>query len=275
MTTLDAELARLPEPVQDLAREFALLFDSLDLGPGVVSISGSTSKGTWVLGQSDIDFRVYLGYEMHPEDIGPKLVDPFEALADQWRAKGFLLDHIGPGSSTWMDERIDHWLAGDLDDAEQFVWTMWGYRPMPDVLNMVAVAGDLDIVERWRQRASHYPDVVQQAVYDRYRENLEYWPQDYHYRNKVEKQDVVFLHGVTAKLVNAIAEVLCARNRRWFTGDGNLLRTLDSLDVKPEHCTERIRAILYPAPGPDMFARQREDLCTLAAETLVLIDQNA
>ncbi|MGC4190896.1 MAG: hypothetical protein QM589_07005 [Thermomicrobiales bacterium] len=271
MTTLDAALARLPEPAQGLARDFAGLFESLDIWPGVVSISGSTSKGTWVPSQSDIDFRVYLSHDIPPDEVGPRLVDPFEELADHWRAKGFLLDHIGPGSSLWMDEQIDRWLAGDLD-AVQYVWTMWGYRPMPDVLNMVAVAGDVDIVERWRERAARYPDVVQQAIYARYRENLEYWPQDYHYRNKVGKEDIVFLHGVTDKLVNAIAEVLCARNRRWFTGDGNLIRTLDGLEVKPARCTERIRAILYPEPSPDLYARQREDLCALANETLALID---
>jgi hypothetical protein len=271
MTHLAAELARLPEPVRDLALDVAALFETLDLGHYVLAISGSTSKGTWVRDRSDIDFRPYLGAELPPDDIGPRLIEPFEAVADRWRAKGFLIDGIGPLQISWVESWLDAWLAGSIE-APDFVWTLWGYRPMPDILNMVAVAGDLDLVARWRERAARYPDAAQEAVYARYRPALTYWPGDYHYRNKVGKGDVVFLHGVTDTLVHAIAEVLCARNRRWFTGDGNLLRTLDALEVKPEACTDRIRAILYPAPGEDRFALQREDLCALAAETLALIE---
>lgn len=270
MTELAAELDRLPEPVRELALDFAHLFDTLDLGHYVLAISGSTSKGTWVRERSDIDFRPYLGAELSPDEVGPRLVEPFEALANVWREKGFLLDEIGPLQIAWVESWLDDWLSGKID-APQFVWTLWGYRPMPDILNMVAVAGDLDLVARWRERAADYPDAAQLAVYARHRPSLEYWPNDYHYRNKVEKQDVVFLHGVTDTLIHAIAELLCARNHRWFTGDGNLLHTLDALEVKPDHCTERIRAVLYPTPGEDMFARQRDDLCALANETLALL----
>lgn len=265
-----AEWSTLPQEVRELAAEMGAAFDRVDLGHYVLLISGSTSKGTWVPEFSDVDFRLHVDREGIPEvSRAYPIWREIAGIMDKWTARGIHLDGIGPQSFTFIDNMLDQWLSGDITPIP-LVWSIWGYHPMPDILNMVPVSGDVEAVYRWKARASVYPDIVQQRVYETFLPTLEYWPDDYHYRNKTRKNDLAFLQGLTTTQVHAIAQVLFARNRQWFTGDSNLLRNLARLEITPPDLVARLESALYPEPGGDLLARQRETITALARETLAL-----
>jgi hypothetical protein len=265
-----SELSTLPPEVQELAAEMGAAFDRVDLGHYVLLISGSTSKGTWVPELSDIDFRLHVDRADIPEVSRehPMWRDVITVM-DRWTARGIHLDGIGPQSFTFIETMLDQWLSGDITPIP-LVWAIWGYHPMPDILNMVPVSGDIAAVRRWKARASTYPGVVQQRVYELYLPTLEYWPDDYHYRNKTRKDDFAFLQGLTTTQLHAIAQVLFAYNRQWFTGDSNLLKNLSRLAVTPPNLIERLESALYPTTDGDFLRRQRETITALARETLAL-----
>ncbi len=96
--------------------------------------------------------------------------------------------------------------------------------------------------------------------------SLRYWRNDYHYANKVKRSDVVFLAGLSARLVHDIMQVLFALNETYFVGDGQNLDFAEQFTIKPEHLSTRIHAILYPRPCENMFTRQRQALCDMIDE---------
>lgn len=83
----------------------------------------------------------------------------------------------------------------------------------------------------------------------------------------------MFLAALSSRLVHSIIQTLCAINRVPFPGDGNNLRVVETLPVRPERFRERVSSVLYPAPGETMFGDQYETLLALIddIEALVVI----
>ena len=123
----------------------------------------------------------------------------------------------------------------------------------------------------WQARLVPYPVALQQAIFKKYAGSLRYWRDDYHYRNKVERGDVVFLASITPRLINDIMQVVFALNQTYFVGDGNNLYYCEKFAVQPDAFVMRVSEILYPAPHPERFSRQYAQLGVLIDEVLALI----
>ena len=104
---------------------------------------------------------------------------------------------------------------------------------------------------------------------------MRYWRQDYHYRNKVERRDLVFLAGLTSRLVHDLIAILFALNETYYVGDGNNLGFIARFRHVPEGFAEAVGRILYPAPGADVFERQYADLARLIDAVVDLAERAA
>ncbi len=116
-----------------------------------------------------------------------------------------------------------------------------------------------------------YPVALQQVICKKHAGSLRYWRHDYHYRNKVARGDVVFLASITPRLINDIMQVLFAINQTYFVGDGNNLYYCEKFVVLPDAFVARVSEILYPAPHPERFSRQYQQLGELIDAVLALI----
>jgi hypothetical protein len=146
------------------------------------------------------------------------------------------------------------------------VWTVWGYQLLPDLYHQQPLEDPHGIVAGWQARLAVYPAALQKALVDKHLGSLRYWRNDYHYANKTQRQDVVFLAGLSVKLVHDIIQVLFALNETYYVGDGYNLDYLACLPVQPPDLANRLRAILYPLPSAALFAEQRNGLLTLIDE---------
>ena len=93
--------------------------------------------------------------------------------------------------------------------------------------------------------------------------SLNYWRTDYHYANKVERRDEVFLAGISARLVHDVMQVLFAINETYYVGDGNNLHYVEAFAIQPADFTARVQAILYPPASEDALTAQYEAICAL------------
>ena len=74
---------------------------------------------------------------------------------------------------------------------------------------------------------------------------------------------MVFLAGLSVKLVHDIIQVLFALNETYYVGDGYNLAYLARLPHQPPDVANRLQTILYPPSSADMFAEQRNRLLAL------------
>jgi hypothetical protein len=102
---------------------------------------------------------------------------------------------------------------------------------------------------------------------------LRYWRADYHYASKVRRGDVVFLAGLSAKLVHHLMQVLFALNETYYVGDGQNLEFAEQFRCKPLALSARVAAALYPPPAPTMLEQQRDTLLGLIDDTERLLAQ--
>ena len=86
---------------------------------------------------------------------------------------------------------------------------------------------------------------------------------------------MVFLAGLSVKLVHDIIQVLFALNETYYVGDGYNLDFLARFAHQPSEITARVQAILYPTPSAAMdsvamYVEQRERLLALIDEVEAL-----
>ena len=146
------------------------------------------------------------------------------------------------------------------------VWTVWGYQLLPDLYHQQLLEDPHAIVAGWKTRLALYPSPLQKALLDKHLGSLRYWRHDYHYANKAQRQDVVFLAGLSVKLVHDIIQVLFALNETYYVGDGYNLAYLARLPLQPPDLANRLQAILYPPVSAAMFVEQRNGLLALIEE---------
>ena len=243
------------QPVLDqllpIIRRFAV-------GRYAVAISGSYGKGSYD-SRSDIDLRLYA------DEIPASFAEMGEAIRqpkEEWGRKGIRIDDFWPRKIGDIEAALDHWLAGKPQVSHP-VWTVWGYQLLPDLYFQQALADPYAIVADWKMRLQVYPPPLQKALLDKHLGSLRYWRHDYHYANKVQRQDVVFLAGLSVKLVHDIIQVLFALNESYYVGDGYNLAYLVRLPHQPPDVANRLQTILYPPSSAEMFAEQRNMLLAL------------
>jgi hypothetical protein len=234
-----------------------------------ISVGGSLGKGTWD-SRSDVDFRLFTDRRLPGPGQRPDLWVDYHAAIERWKERGVNIDGVWPRTVGEIDAALDGCLEGEINPAN-LVWTIWGYHVLTDVNNQFIIEDPFHIIGAWKERLSVYPPALKQAILSKYAASLRYWRADYHYAHKVERGDVVFLAGITSKLVHEIVQILFALNETYFLGDGANLSFVGKFKIVPADFSARVHDILYPRSA-DAFTSQYAALTSLIDEVLSLAD---
>ncbi|MCJ7550464.1 MAG: DUF4037 domain-containing protein, partial [Anaerolineae bacterium] len=214
-----------PAEVQSLIDELLPLCRALGEGKYAVSIGGSYGKGIFDR-QSDLDFRLFCERKASdPEALDAGRQALKEAI-DRWATKGFIIDGCWTRTIEEIETQLEQWINGEAK-APDIVWTIWGYHVVTDVYNQAVIEDPYDILAGWRERLSSYPAKMKETILRKHVASLRYWRQDYHYANKVVRRDLVFLAGLTTKLIHDQLQILFALNETYYPGDGKNLHFTD------------------------------------------------
>ena len=265
----DMRFEFLPPVVHEVVDTVTPFFEQLDTGRFALGLGGSLSRGTWDT-RSDIDFRLYHERPLPRPNATVETWREYFVIVDYWAQQGVRLDGIWCRTIADVEAKLDAWLAGN-PAPEPLHWTVWGYHLLPDISQQIAVLDSEGIIARWHVRLETYPKSLADALVMKHLNTLRYWRNDYHYRHKVERGDVVFLASLSTKLVHDLIQLLCAINGVPFPGDGNNLRLADELPIRPGQLRERITAALYPVPSETMLTDQHETLLQLIDDTEALV----
>ncbi len=257
--------------IQKVIEDFLPILRPMAKGRYAITIGGSHGKKTFD-DMSDVDFRLFCD-EMAG---GPKFWEgeQWQALnqaVEKWRSQGIEVDYCWVRTVSDIERDLDAWLDGKAQPVP-WVWTVWGYHLLTDINNQMVIEDPDNLIGAWQSRLAQYPPKLKQALLERHGGSLRYWRKDYHYQNKVARQDPVFLAALTARLIHDIMQVLFALNEVYFVGDGNNLKYVAKFAIKPADVIARVEKILYPDPGEDRLERQYQMLCALIDETLELAE---
>jgi len=261
--------------IQAIIDECLPLLKAMGKGRVAVTIGGSHGKRTFDA-RSDLDFRVFCdeiaGGPMYWETEDWKT---FCGIVDRRRAQGIEIDYCWVRSIGEIDAQLDDWLGGKIAPVPR-VWTLWGYHVLTDIANQMVIDDPTGIITAWQARLKPYPQVLKQAILRKHMESLNYWRADYHYRSKVERGDVVFLAGLSARLIHDMMQVLFAVNETYYVGDGNNLHYVEAFAIQPNAFAERVNAILCPGQAENAQAAltaQYQAILNLIDDVAVLAAQ--
>jgi hypothetical protein len=266
-----ADSATLSPALQPVIDELLPLCRALGEGRRAVSIGGSYGKGTFD-GTSDLDFRLFCERRISPPAAYAEAYARVQAAIDRWAEQGVTIDGCWVRTVGEIDEHLDRWVSGEGKPYD-LVWTIWGYHVVTDVYNQWVIDDRDGILSGWRARLASYPEPLKEAIVSERLESLRYWRQDYHYQHKVARGDVVFLAGLSSKLVHDIIQILFAVNETYYCGDGNNLVFAERFAHAPERFVEKVEAILYPGQGEAALTQQYDRLAALIDETEVLVEK--
>jgi len=254
-------------PLNHVINDLVPMIRQMASGRYAISIGGSIGKGTSDK-RSDIDFRLFCDRSVISEPEGKNLLDGFYDRISEWRKKGIEIDGCWIRHIEDVDRALTKWVSGEAA-PDELVWTIWGYYLPTDINNQHVIEDPFGIITGWKDLLSIYPDELKQSILMKHGDSLKYWRNDYHYRNKVERGDVVFLAGLSARLVHDMAQILFAVNEVYFVGDGWNLRYISGFQHKPTGFAERVEHILYP--GNNQYEKQYLEICELIDEVLDFI----
>lgn len=233
-----------------------------DLATGRYAIALAGSRGKAMSDTlSDVDFRLYR--ETQPPEAELTVAEGnLQAAIETWRQQGVEVDGCWTREIAEVDRKLAASLTG-YPEPEPIVWTVSGYHLLTDLMNQQAIDDPDGIIAGWRRQLQTYPTDLKRAIIDRHWQSLTYWRDDYHYRNKVNREDAIFLAGLTTTLVHDLIQVVFALNETYYPGDGNNARYLARFERKPPNLEERLHAALYPTSGSHVYRRQRAVLLEL------------
>ncbi len=257
--------------IDDIAKDFMSIFNKMVIGKYAVSVAGSVGKGISDK-NSDIDFRLFYEDRIPDKDEWEKLRKEFNEKAVEYKKKGIKIDDFWPRSIKEVDETLDKWIAGEGEPIE-FDWTIWGYHTLTDINNQHIIKDDYGIISKWHEKLKEYSAVLKRTTVEKNIKLIKYWRNDYHYKSKVERQDTVFLCGITSKLIHSIMLIVYAINEKYYVGDGNNLKFAQNFKVKPKNFSKRIEDILYPVKSDDMFENQYKQVLEIIDDVINLSNE--
>ena len=267
MSESTATLANLPPEIGEAIREFTALLQSWDCGTRAISLGGSFGKGTFD-DRSDLDFRLFHAHDVPWPDRDPERWKPVWVLLKKWGQRGVKIDGVWPRSIAEVDAALRRAISGEIKtDAKE--WSIWGYHLLTDVYNQYVIDDSQGVLAAWKRLLTPYPPALKQAVIKKHLGSLRYWRRDYHYANKVERKDVVFLASLSARLIHDLMQVLFALNEVYFPGDGTNFSFAEKFAIKPADLPVRVTAALYPS-GANIFDVQCQILLALIDEVEAL-----
>ncbi len=232
-----------------------------------ISVGGSHGKGTWD-NHSDVDFRLFTEAEIQYADTRPDLWVDYYTAIERWKQKGVVVDGVWPRTIGEIDAALDQWQSGNIEPIPMD-WTIWGYHILTDIYNQAIVEDPYGVIQGWKERLKVYSPRLRQAILDKYLTMLHYWRTDYHYRHKIDRGDIIFLAGMSAKLVHEIMQILFALNETYYVGDGSNLEFAEKFKIIPPDLNGKIHRILYP-PQVDAIQEQYAALMSLIDEVIGL-----
>jgi len=232
-----------------------------------ITLGGSHGKGISDK-NSDFDFRVYFEKPVDMETMH-NLFGKVSDLVRSWKDKGVEVDGVWPRSFAEIDGQLDQWLSGHGNPVHM-EWNIWGYNILTDIFNQQIVDDPYDIARQWKVRLQEYPATLEKAIVKKHCSSLRYWRNDYHYINKVNRKDVVFLASITSRLVHDMMQVIYALNHFYFPGDGMNLKYTKEFAIKPIHFEDRIVSALCTEKSDDIFLTQYTIVTGLIDEILKL-----
>lgn len=257
-----------PPRIQPVIDDFLPTLRAFGQGRTAITIGGSHGKRTSDE-KSDVDFRVFCdeiaGGPTYWE--GPRW-NALCTLVDKWKAKDIHVDHCWVRTVSEIEKDLTAWLEGRGQPVPR-EWSVWGYHLPTDIGNQMIIEDEHDIIGGWQRRMTPYPEALRSAVLKKYGNSLRYWKADYHYRNKVERGDTLFLSWLTGRLVQDICQILFALNGVYYPGDGNNLSYIRQFAVKPADAERRLEYLLYPPPGK--FQEQYKSMLIFIDDTLGLM----
>ena len=257
------------EAVNEIADSLRPTIQSMVDGRHGIAVSGSIGKGTNDK-RSDFDFRLYYDAfaEGQPTKDGWRKI---REIIEMWRERGRVIDGVWPRSIAEIDAKLDTWYGGNIvpDDLE---WAIWGYYLPTDIHNQHIIDDPDGVLTAWRERLSTYPAALKCAVISKFLSFIRYWRDDYHYENKVIRQDTVFAFGLATKIIHATVQLVFALNEHHFAGDGKNMAFISGMELVPDHFEQKVNDILYCAKGPADLTIQREKIVALINEVDQLVE---
>ncbi|MFZ4508169.1 MAG: DUF4037 domain-containing protein [Fimbriimonas sp.] len=224
--------------VQEAIQDFTETLQTFQVGKRAITIGGSTGKGIFDA-NSDLDFRIFHERELLWPDKDPEPWRPVWAKVAKWKERGINIDGVRPRSIGEIDEALRRAIDGQVE-VDPKVWSVWGYHLLTDIDNQFIIEDPVGIIAGWHELLHPFPPKLKEALLKKHLESLRYWRADYHYRNKVQRGDPVFLAALSARLVHDIMQVLFAINERYFPGDGANLVFAQKFEIKPENLEDRL-----------------------------------
>jgi hypothetical protein len=217
-----------------------------------VTVGGSRGKELSD-SKSDVDFRLYADVFVDGE-LWQKGYAEMKKHMDYWAERGLPIDGVWMRKISEIETSLNKWLSGEIDIVP-LEWAVWGYHLPTDIYHQQIIEDPFGIAEEWKKRMNPYPQALKTAILNKHMNRLKYWKSDYHYKQKLDRKDIVFLASLSASLVHDIMQVLCAVNEVYFPGDGHNISFSKHFTVKPSDFAKRIEDILCPE-SPDKLTSQ-------------------
>lgn len=257
--------------IQPIVDDFAPRCIALAEGRYALAIGGSFGRMNSDH-RSDLDFRLYCDAVVSdPEERARRQADVDEAVRE-WAARGVVLDGCWVRNIPRISRELEQWRRGVIAPEDR-VWTVWGYFLPTDIANLAVVDDPYGVIEAWRGALTPYPPLLKQALLERHLGRVRYWRQDYHYPNKVQRQDIVFLASLSARLVHDLIQILFALNEIYYVGDGNNLAFVQKFALLPAGFIDGVTQALYPGQGAGMYEAQYDRLMELTDSVESLLKQ--
>jgi hypothetical protein len=256
----------LPSRVQAVTDDVLPIIRAFADGRYAVSVAGSIGRGN-ADQHSDIDIRMYVDTLSADHT---RVEQQLDVAMARWSQQGVVIDGCWIRPVDEVSAELARWCSGGVV-PEPIVWTIWGYHLPCDVYHQTIVEDPFGIIAGWKALVQNYPPLMKAALLQEHLAPVRYWRQDYHYRHKVQRQDVVFLAGLTSKLVHHLIQILFALNETYYVGDGNNLAFVQRFAHVPDNFAARVEDVLYPRRGDGMYEQQRDTLFQLVDEVEALV----
>lgn len=261
----------LPVDIQPIIDDFAPRCIALAEGRYAVAIGGSFGRKNSDH-RSDLDFRLYCDAVVSDQDERARRQAAIDDAVREWAARGVVLDGCWVRNIPRISHELEQWQRGTIAPEDR-VWTVWGYFLPTDIANLSVVDDPYGVIAAWRAALFPYPPLLKQATLARHLGRVRYWRQDYHYPNKVQRQDVVFLASLSARLIHDLLQILFALNEVYYVGDGNNLAFVQQFALLPAGFVDGVTQALYPGQGAGVYAAQYDRLMRLIDAVEVLVAQ--
>jgi len=261
-----------PEPLNRIVDDLLPLIRQLFSGKYAVAVAGSYGKKRND-GMSDIDLRAYYENWIPDTDRLTTLRQTIDLHIKDWRRQGIEIDGYWPRRISEIDDRLQSILDGSSPDPDPCIWTIWGYHLPTDLANNTIIEDPFAIISTWQRQLQTYPDKLRNHMIKKHLDSALYWRHDYHYQNKVARQDTLFCAGLASLLAHNLVQVIFALNRVYYSGDGWNLNYIARFHLVPPGFCSELESVLLVG-DPEQYPKQRERLCRLIDSVEHLVKSN-